>query len=402
MTTAPATRPRIAYVGPTPFPDGGAAARRMLGNALSLREAGFEVVFGAGQLPRAGSAAPEEYAGFAVHPVGERTAERFPTLLKHLLYFAMGKKTLRWLETLQPAPVAVILYSGYTPFFLRLLPWCARRGLPLVFDAVEWYDTAGMPGGVFSPYRWNIELAMRYYSPRAKHIIAISRFLEAYYHEKGCATVRIPPTLDTHAVTPNLEPTTAGPLVIGYTGTPGRKDLFNNMLEGILRLDPQGTRVQLRVAGVSAAQMTAFPAMQSRGLTAVPPCVRTGGKIPHAEALALVRDADFSVLLRPPARYAQAGFPTKVVESLALGTPVICNITSDLGEYIEDGAEGILCADYQPESLMAAMERALALPVAERRAMRVAARARAEAAFDYRQYVAPLTDFLARIGVPVP
>jgi len=108
------------------------------------------------------------------------------------------------------------------------------------------------------------------------------------------------------------------------------------------------------------------------------------------------------VLLRPPARYAQAGFPTKVVESLALGTPVICNLTSDLGNYIHDGAEGIVCADYQPEDLVAALERALALSVEQRAAMRAAARARAEAAFDYRQYAAPLADFLARIGVPAP
>ena len=33
-------RPFVVYVGPFAFPDGGAAARRILGNALSLVEAG--------------------------------------------------------------------------------------------------------------------------------------------------------------------------------------------------------------------------------------------------------------------------------------------------------------------------------------------------------------------------
>ena len=37
-----------------------------------------------------------------------------------------------------------------------------------------------------------------------------------------------------------------------------------------------------------------------------------------------------------------AGFPTKVVESLALGTPVITNLTSDLGFCVFDGRNGVI------------------------------------------------------------
>ena len=61
------------------------------------------------------------------------------------------------------------------------------------------------------------------------------------------------------------------------------------------------------------------------------------GRIPYAEVKGKVADADFTVRLRPNKRYANAGFPTKVGESMACGTPVIANITSDLGKYIIDG-----------------------------------------------------------------
>ena len=42
-------RPWIAYVGPVAFPEGGAAARRILGNAKALVGAGHDVVIVSGQ-----------------------------------------------------------------------------------------------------------------------------------------------------------------------------------------------------------------------------------------------------------------------------------------------------------------------------------------------------------------
>src|SRR5208282_6294467 len=66
------------------------------------------------------------------------------------------------------------------------------------------------------------------------------------------------------------------------------------------------------------------------------------GRMPHSEALQTLAGMDFSILLRPNLRYAHAGFPTKLGESLAMGVPVICNLTSDLGMYVRDGQEGIV------------------------------------------------------------
>ncbi len=400
MQTPDTTQPSIAYVGPFSFPEGGAAARRILGNALSIRTAGYQVHIGSGQLLQTKTSAVEMYQGIPVYSLDERFAERYPTLIKHMLYFNMGRKTCDWLNALDPKPVAVILYSGYSPYFLRLLPWCERQGIPLIFDAVEWYDpSGGMPGGSLSPYRWSFEFAMRYYCVRAKHIIAISTHLQDFYRQRQCASVRIPPTLDTRSIEPNLEISSDPVVTIGYTGTPSKKDLFDNFLEAILRMDPQGRHLRLRVAGVSCDQLMAYPAIRRRRFTSVPPCIETLGKVPHNEAITLIRQADFSVLLRPQKRYAQAGFPTKVVESLAMGTPVICNITSDLGNYIHDGIEGIVCTDHQPDSLVSSFERVLKLNAKQRQSMRIAARRQAEQSFDYRNYVSPLAEFLQRIGV---
>lgn len=390
----------IAYVGPFGFPDGGAAARRILGNARSLRDAGFEVVIGSGQMPDPAGGEVTDYEGFAVHSLGERTAEHMGSALKRLLYAAMGAKTVEWLDRLPQKPAAVILYSGYSPYLMRLTPWCAANGVPLIFDAVEWYAPPRWHHWLRSPYYWNTEAAMRHFIGRTGNVLAISRYLENYYGRRGCNTVLTPPTLDTRQAEARLEAPSTGPLVLVYTGTPAHKDLFDAYLQALLDLDPAGETVRLKVAGLTGEEVLGFPAMRRNGLRVLPGCVEAIGRVPHEAAMALTRSADFSILLRPQNRTSTAGFPTKVVESLAVGTPVICNHTSDLGQHIHDGAEGLICPDDSAASLRAAIERALALPGVARGRMRAGARARAEMAFDYRNYTDALAAFVGRAKPP--
>jgi glycosyltransferase involved in cell wall biosynthesis len=122
------------------------------------------------------------------------------------------------------------------------------------------------------------------------------------------------------------------------------------------------------------------------------------GRVPHESVPQYLAAADFSVLLRRPERYAMAGFPTKVVESLATGTPVIVNHTSDLSEYIRDGKEGIVVDGYSAEGLAAALERAASLGQSDRSRMRLAAQRRALVSFDYTQYVDAIREFIRAQG----
>jgi glycosyltransferase involved in cell wall biosynthesis len=368
----------------------------MLGIAQSIRAAGHEVIFGSGQLPQPDAAEPLDFAGFPVHSLGERTAEHLPTILKHLAYVGMGRRTRDWLEALVPAPDVVILYAGFAAYFSRLLPWCRRRGVPLVFDAVEWYEPSSLPGGRYGPYRWSFELSARHFCVRCGNVIAISSYLRDYYRRRNCLTVRVPPTLDVAALPPVAPPTDRESLTIGFAGTPGLMNTFETVVDAVATLADRGKRIRLRVAGMPTDRVLDCPAMTARGLRRLPEYIDSLGPVRHKEATELVRGADFTVLVRPVLRYSTAGFPTKVVESLASGTPVICNLTSDLGEHLVDGREAILCPDHSRDGLVAAFERALRLSPDERHRMRLAARRRAEESFDYRNFTAAMTDFLAR------
>ena len=388
---------RIVYVGPMSFPQGGAGARRILGNALSLISAGYEVFVGSGQLPESQPVQDEEFQGIHVHSTGERTAEDKPVLIKHLIYSGMGKKTVAWLNTFNPKPDAIILYGGDLPYLMKLMPWCRDRSIPIIYEACEWYDPRNTPGGRFSPYRINFEFTMRFLVPRVRNVIAVSSFLENHFKLLGCETICIPPTIDT-VYFQNPSKTHPDNLIsIGYTGTPGNKDLFNNYLEALMRIDPFGERFRFNVAGLTDSEILYYPAMKLRNIKKLPSVINCIGKVPHAEAIKLIGDSDFSILLRYPKRYAHAGFPTKVVESMVMGTPVICNLTSDLHKYVCNGISGIVCKDHRVESLINALSEVEHLSRQETSKMSQTARKIAEDSFDYRMYITAMDDFIQRV-----
>lgn len=391
-------RPWIAYVAPVAFPEGGAAARRMLGNAKALVAAGYDVVIVSGQWPGAEGADFELAPGIRCVSVNERDAEQLPNALRYVRYMTMGARSRRWMDAQSQRPHAVILYSGYAPYLLQLTGWARRRAVPLIFDAVEWYTAASFPRFLASPYLWQIEFAMRVLIPRVDGVIAISEALEQYYMHKNMRVLRVPPLFDPTEIVASAPATDPrGRLQLAYAGSPGRKDLIDLTIEAVLRLDRGQERIVLNIVGLSEDQLRARTPLHQRG-GVIPDSLRAHGRVSHARSIEVVGQADFTVLLRQPNRVATHGFPTKFVESLALGTPVIANITSDLAGHLRDGETGLVCPTPTLDAIIAALERALDMHTNKLSAMRRAARTEAERAFRYQVHAAALADLLGSSG----
>lgn len=391
MSDLDTTRPWVVYVGPFAFPDGGAAARRILGNAQSLVATGYQVLILSGQIAADDGVHPFA-PGIWLASTSERDGEHLPNLLRLGRYVLMGAKSRRWLDHFGAKPDAVILYSGYTPYILQLKRWCRKQRTPLIFDAVEWYTAASPLRFLASPYLWQTEFAMRVLIPRLDGVVAISRFLENRY--AGGPVCRTPPTLDVAAVAPG--PGGDGePLSLVYAGTPGRtKDQLNEIVAAVLALAGEGRRLVLNVYGPTAEEVRRLPALAGRDA----PAVVAHGPVAHHIALRAVGAADFSVLTRRPDRVSTAGFPTKFVESLAMGTPVIANITGDLGAHLIDGENGLVCDSHKAAAVEHALRRALALGAEARADMRAEARRTAESAFDYREHSKRLRHLVEAAG----
>lgn len=383
-------RPWVAYVGPFPYPEGAAASRRVLGVAESLSLAGFDVVVasGAGQPVQDDGSLVSQQDGIAYCLLNERVAEHWPRALRRLRYAWMGGRTLEWLSLQPTLPKAVILYSGYTPYLQRLLPWCRHNRVRLLFDAVEWYEPESPFGYLSSPYQWNIEWAMRRLVPRTDGVIAISRYLADHYRKLGLPVALVPPTTSSIAAG---EMRRGGQLRLCYAGNPGYKDDLGAVLKAVAGLAAQGASIHLTVAGPSPSQVLA---MLGDSSGREQPWLLMSGMLDHASVQKLVSSVDFSILARQHCRISQAGFPTKFVESFASGTPVIANLTSDLHLHLRDGETGLVCAGPDESSIALALVRAMALDEAAMRRMREACIAEAWRAFHPAAHVETLRNLI--------
>lgn len=373
----------VVYVGPFGFPKGGAAAKRIYGNCVTLSQQGYEVKVVSGQVPPDGIV-ESNYKNIPVISLNERLYEKLPRFLKHFLYFSAGKKAVQWLDSLDKKPRAIILYSGYSPYLLRLIPWAKKNNVKLIFDTVEWYDPPSLISRFFSPYYLNIELAMRFLLKKCDGLIVISSYLENYYKEKVKDLVVIPPTVDCSQIESRIALHECDTVKFVYAGSPGKKDALSSIISAIISVASSGYRVQLNIAGVTEKNLKDYiPNVKIDNLGEIIKCY---GLVSAESAADLVKDSDFSIIIRPDIRSVQAGFPTKFVESLSVGTPVIANLTSDLGVYLKHGINGYICKDDSIESLVDVL--ISSINNNDLYTMRINARETAEKYFDVSVYSA--------------
>ena len=79
---------------------------------------------------------------------------------------------------------------------------------------------------------------------------------------------------------------------------------------------------------------------------------------------------------------------------MTCGTPVIANLTSDIGKYLQDGENGIVCENETPKACAVALKKALLLTDEEKTNMRAKAFSTAEVGFNYLAYTEALQVFL--------
>ncbi len=185
-------------------------------------------------------------------------------------------------------------------------------------------------------------------------------------------------------------------LNITYAGSPeGRKDYLTVMIKAFRLLSNyERNHIDFTLFGIDTLTLTKLWNITIDELNTLG-CIHARGRVPRTEVLERLKNTDFTILIRSfTARYAKAGFPTKVVESLMSSTPVICNMTSDLGMYLKDGYDCIEVSDETPEAIVKALRRALALTPEQKDQMKKNARKTAEENFDYRLYIEEFGKFI--------
>ncbi|WP_433538076.1 glycosyltransferase [Micromonospora sp. CA-249363] len=388
--------PRVVMVAAYRFPHGDAMSNRLLQLARSATPPGATTVI-VNDWP--GTERPPE-------PVD------LPPELRLITLFAAdgGGRLRRWAHR-QSRPLRVLralrqtgiptgevtgiclplgLWNLTTWIVLRLTMRC-----PLTVDVLERHEPGQFRHGRLTPYfirhRWHSLLA----GHLADRVIAISTTLRRRLSRGNRPILVVPPQVDCADYRPPAPPPLKDGLRLLYAGTAGPKDRLAALLEGIRRLpEPDRRRVRLTVAGMTREQAATMSDLDDSVVADLADQIVFLGRVSRDRVLAELRTAHYSVLVRPTGGYADAGFPSKVPESLAAGCPVLLNHTSDLATYIDDGREGIVLAGPDADDVRDGLRRALALDDAQWWQMSRSARDRASA-FDYRAWVSAVSAFVA-------
>lgn len=289
----------------------------------------------------------------------------------------------------------LFFYDIPAPAIEYLKTLAAERNIKLFHDSVEWYSPEQFKLGVFAlPYILK-NLLNRYIIDKKVNVVAISSFLQNYFQLKGINTLRIPIMMDMNEISHD-KLLSADKLRLFYAGSPGKKDYLKEIILGLSQLrKDELEQVELQLLGITAEQLKEVCLVPEGCIEQCGASLIVRGRVSRDVVLEQLRTADFTVLLRSPnLRYAKAGFPTKVVESLATGTPVICNITSDLGNYLVDGQNCLIVSESSPQAFVNTLRRALMLTHQEKQNYCINARLTAEREFDYRKFKDEFSAFL--------
>ena len=384
---------KILYITPVLLPGSSAASKRILANAKLLKLLNYDVYVYSGlniskQLVQ---------DGVKIIPSGIDIEETRG--VKKLLGYR--KSVLHFINTLNSQDLsdikAIVVYSGYSFYLFPLLKWAKQHKIPLVFDAVEWYTPAKKMHWLFKPYFWNTEFAMRYFIPNTKNVIAISSYLGKYYTDRNCNTVIIPPLY--YEITSSEQLNNCNYLRLSYTGSPGKKDNLDQILRAILELKDKdlSKEIKLEIAGINEVQLLSYPAFKEKSITVLPDNFIAHGYVTMKSAQEITAHSDFSILFRKNDKTNTAGFPTKAVESLSLGTPIFLNYSSDLHIYLQNYKNSIVVKDFKVKTLKKALIKMVEIDGTELQMMRQDALNTAQSNFLFSSKTNLMSNFLRNI-----
>jgi glycosyltransferase involved in cell wall biosynthesis len=329
---------KLLYTGAFRFPDGDAAAVRVLGIGELFQAAGCDVAFAGWEQPSARDF-HYIYQGHHCYPQGEFRSVKKNFLSRSLGFAFRGHRTLRWLWRNRDYDY-VVAYNPPALFAMALLLMGKLFKFKTILDSTEWYQSEHLPGGRFGPVAAENFLRMRLVYLMFSHVICISSYLETYFRQTN--TIRIPPLV---SFLPNTtsRPSVDSVIHLLYAGEAGKKD---KLLECIAALPTiatvTGRPVKLRVAGLEWASLSQLIEADGLNPNDYLPFVKCFGRISREEVGALYQKSHYSILFRDHKRYALAGFPTKAVESWSYGCPVITNAIGDLMTFASDGKNAIV------------------------------------------------------------
>ncbi len=315
-----------------------AAGKRVFSNAVLLKSLGYNVTLIGADCDDCEDA--EYIDGVKV--------QSYPKdlLLKNRYNFNLFYKSfLKQIAPFKDEVCVIICYGSPSLSVLnrKILRFARKNGIAFVSDVVDWLSLES--GSLFFKC---VKYLDNYYlkgiiNKKSDGVIAISSWFDRYY-KKVTNRIIIPPlTINKDSnETENIIPQ------IAYGGIPFRigekvkktenmKDRFDFVVNLLSQSKKNGAEFVFHVIGFTKQDLLySLPMLQS-DVDYLGDNIIFYGKLSMPETQNILKKMDYTILLRENNRSSNAGFSTKIAESISMGIPVITTKTSDVEKYLPEG-----------------------------------------------------------------
>ncbi|WP_069999287.1 glycosyltransferase [Cellulosilyticum sp. I15G10I2] len=383
----------ILYVGGFELPDKNAAAHRVLSNGKAMRELGYDVVFvdvdKTLRFDTDISTTLRNIQGFDCWSVP------YPEKIKDWLSFLTCISFIKIIENKYKDIKAITAYNYPSIALYNLKKYSAKHDIKILADCTEWYSTKGTNFLFMLIKGIDSFLRMRIIQKRLDGLIVISTYLENYY-KNNRNVLRVPPLVDINEAKWDVyqRNTTNDKLKFSYSGSPGKnKDKINKLVEVLYSLK-EYKNYELKIIGLTVDGYLDYYPEHKEMLLALGNRIVFMGRLSHQKSIDEVKQSDFSIFIRERNRLTNAGFPTKFVESISCGIPVITTKTSDLEMYLLDDFNGFYLDEDISESISKIKE---ILQLTRDEVSRLKINCVNSLEFNFKSYVGNFDDFFKKI-----
>lgn len=318
----------IVYIGGFELPDKNAAAQRVVANAKILVDLGYKVtLIGLTKSANLDSGTIDKNI-FYIN-------RAYPNSFYKWLCYLTSIKYINNHITSQTKYIIAYNYPSLALYLFKVM----NSKLKVIADLTEWYKPIG--NIVFRTIKGlDVNFRMKFVNLRLKGLIVISDFLFEYYNKRGVTNIiLLPPLIDKNdnkwLVNKINHIDNKIKLIFAGSVSNNIKDKLDKVISILIQIRDLRPELQfeLRVIGITKNDYIKYFNLSDNS-SQLRDFIHFEGRIEHKDAINKIANSDFQIFFRDNNLQNLAGFPTKFVESISCGTPVITNKFNNIHQYL--------------------------------------------------------------------